>query len=210
MDDRGRCRSPAGSSQRLLGRVWRGCPVRVLMVGVVVGVSAACGGDAVDRGGAADEERRPPTLGTEAQPTRPAPEVTRVTVVFTREEEPVAVERSVTGGGSPAHAAVEALLGGPDEAERAEGLHSWFSSATARSLRSIEVDEVGHTVVDFHDLRPLISGASSAAGSEMLLHQLNGTLFALPEVMSVEYRIDGSCEAFWAWLQRECTVVTRP
>jgi hypothetical protein len=99
MDDRGRCRSPAGSSQRFLGRVWRGCPVRVLMVGVVVGVSAACGGDAVDRGGAADEERRPPTLGTEAQPTRPAPEVTRVTVVFTREEEPVAVERSVTGGG---------------------------------------------------------------------------------------------------------------
>ncbi len=200
MDDSGLC---------LPARVWRGRVVRVLMIGVV-GVSAACGGDAGDPGGAADEERRARTPGAEVQPTRPGPEATRVTVVFTREEQPVAVDRSVPDGVPPALAAVEALLRGPDEAERAEGLHSWFSSATAGSLRSADVDELGHAVVDFHDLRTLISGASSAAGSEMLLHQLNGTLFALPNVTTVEYRIEGSCEAFWAWLQRECTVVTRP
>ena len=208
MDDRGRYRSAAGSKRLFPARLWHGWVLRVLMVGLVVGVSGACGGDAADRGRADEEELATP--GTEVEPTRPGSGATSVTVVFTREERPVAVERPVRGGLRPAVAAVEALLGGPDEAERAEGLHSWFSSATAELLRSIDVDGAGHAVVDFHDLRPVISGASSAAGSEMLLHQLNGTLFALPDVTSVEYRIDGSCEAFWAWLQRECTIVTRP
>jgi hypothetical protein len=209
MDDRGRCRNAGGSKLRFAGRAWRGWTGRLVMVGLVGGGLAACGGGDGD-GGATEEERQPATPGAEVQPTAPGSEATRVTVVFTREEQPVAVERPIPAGAPPAVAAVEALLRGPDDAERAEGLHSWFSPATAGLLRSVEVDEVGRAVVDFHDLRPVISGASSAAGSEMLLHQLNGTLFALPHVTSVEYRIDGSCEAFWAWLQRECTVVTRP
>jgi hypothetical protein len=35
-------------------------------------------------------------------------------------------------------------------------------------------------------------------------------VFQFDWVRSVEYRLDGSCDAFWEWLQRSCQVVTRP
>ena len=56
---------------------------------------------------------------------------------------------------------------------------SWFSSRTAGALRSESIDSVGHAVVDFEDLRPLIPNASSSAGSEMLLQELNAAVFGV-------------------------------
>jgi hypothetical protein len=106
--------------------------------------------------------------------------------------------------------ALEALLEGPSRDEREAGRFSWFSDETAGMLRSVEVDGEGRAVVDFHDLRPVIPGASSSAGSEALVDELNGAVFRFPGVTSVEYRIDGSCSAFWEWLQYDCQVVTGP
>ncbi len=65
-------------------------------------------------------------------------------------------------------------------------------------------------MVDVGDLRPLIPNASTSAGSEMLLAQLGATVFQFPTVASVEYRIEGSCDAFFEWLQRGCEVIERP
>ncbi len=96
--------------------------------------------------------------------------------------------------------ALEALVAGPTEAERSAGYSSWFSDKTASALRSVRIDN-GHAVVDFEDLRPLISGASSSAGSALLLSQLDTTVFQFRTVGSVEYRLTGSCEAFNEWLQ---------
>ncbi|MEX1259178.1 MAG: GerMN domain-containing protein [Gemmatimonadota bacterium] len=133
-----------------------------------------------------------------------------VTVVFTREEEPVPVRRPVPSGSSGVQSALEWLLRGPNEDEVARGIESWFSGETAASLRAISIDPSGRAVVDFHDLQALLPGASSSTGSTLLLQELNGTLFGFPEVQSVEYRMDGSCDRFWEWLQYACHIVERP
>lgn len=107
-------------------------------------------------------------------------------------------------------AALERMLRGPTDAERAAGANSWFSDTTADALESVDVDAAGHATVEFADLRRMIPNASSSAGSAMLLDELKAAVFSVPAVESVEYRIDGSCEAFWEWLQvGGCQRVTR-
>lgn len=106
--------------------------------------------------------------------------------------------------------ALESLLRGPSTTGRGGGAVSWFGEETAGSLRSVSVDSSGHAIVDFHDLRRLIPNASSSAGSAMLLDELNDAIFVFPEIRSVEYRMDGSCDLFWEWLQYGCHTVTRP
>jgi len=91
-----------------------------------------------------------------------------------------------------------------------ESGQSWFSAATAAALRSVSVDTAGHAIVDFADLRTLIPNASSSAGSAMLLEELNSTVFGVEAIRSVEYRMEGSCEQFWEWLQYSCQTVRRP
>lgn len=113
---------------------------------------------------------------------------------------------------SPAvlQAALEVLLAGPSPAERDAGLGSWFSAKTATMLRSVKI-EGGHAIVDFDDLRPVIPNASSSAGSRRLLAQLDATVFQFRSVESVEYRLEGDCEAFNEWLQYGgCESRTRP
>ena len=87
---------------------------------------------------------------------------------------------------------------------------SWFSEATANAIRSTTVDERGHAVIDLVDLRALLPNASSSAGSEALLRELNATVFAVEGVHSVEYRMAGSCELLGEWLQYgRCLTFTR-
>lgn len=136
---------------------------------------------------------------------------TSLTIHFSRGESTAAVTRRVPAGTVGLEAALRELMRGPTEAERTTGVHSWFSDTTAQALRSVQVDGAGHAVVDFADLRGLIPNASTSAGSGMLLRELNATVFAVPSVESVEYRIEGSCEDFWEWLQYGgCPVQRRP
>lgn len=95
---------------------------------------------------------------------------------------------------------LEVLLAGPDTAERAAGVDSWFSSETAALLRSVTIVD-GHAVIDFGDLPAVIPNASTSAGSALLLSQLDATVFQFRSVETVEYRLDGNCEAFNEWLQ---------
>jgi hypothetical protein len=111
-----------------------------------------------------------------------------------------AVYRVVPASPRVLQASLEAMLAGPSPAEARASLGSGFSPATARLLRSVTLSN-GHAVVDFADLRSVIPTASSSAGSARLLAQLDATVFQFPTVASVEYRIDGSCEAFNEWLQ---------
>jgi hypothetical protein len=133
-----------------------------------------------------------------------------VLVVFTRDEMPVSVSRPGTSASSGVRTALEWLVTGPTPEERAAGIQSWFSDRTAAALKSVAVDSAGNAAVDFQDLRRLIPNASTSAGSGMLLQELQGTLFQFPEIVSVEFRIDGSCELFWEWLQYGCHAVRRP
>lgn len=105
--------------------------------------------------------------------------------------------------------ALESLVAGPTAGERSRGLSSWFGEETRGVLRGVRVD-AGLAVVDFRSSLPtLIPGAGTSAGSGMLLTALDSTVFQFAAIDSVEYRLEGSCEAFWEWLQRGCGVVRR-
>jgi len=131
---------------------------------------------------------------------------TFVTLVFTRDERPEAVRRPA-GAPPTLEQALTLLLTGPSEAERQSGLTSWFSQETSGALRSVSLTQQGHAVVDLADLRAVIPNASSSAGSATLLHELGGTAFAVEGVRAVTFTMDGSCDTFWSWLQRSCTVL---
>ena len=142
-------------------------------------------------------------------PTTTAPGQTEVTVFFLAGEEVVRVTRSVPATSGVLAASLEQLLVGPTEEERAKGLHSLFPEDAAGKLRGVTIDEEGHVVVDF---APSVvnGGAGTSAGSTLLLAQLNATVFQFPTVSSVEYRTDGSCEAFFMAMERVCGVIERP
>lgn len=120
---------------------------------------------------------------------------------------PTAVVRRVPDDADPIRATLEALLGGPTGEERAAGLQSFFSEETAGALESIVVED-GLAVVDFTDAI-LVTNASTSTGSEFFLAELNANLVQFAEIERIEYRVNGRCEAFWGWLQRECRVATR-
>jgi hypothetical protein len=158
---------------------------------VIVPLLAACG-DAPQGAGGGEE----PSGATATSPAT-------TTVFFTLDEKPVAVERTLAGEPGP-EATLRALLQGPTADERAAGITSWFSEATGDRLLSVSLQAGGRLVVDFRDLREVIPNASSSTGSTLLLQELNTTLFQHPGVEVIEYRMEGSCQTFWGWLQYEC------
>ncbi|MEX2532101.1 MAG: GerMN domain-containing protein [Gemmatimonadota bacterium] len=137
---------------------------------------------------------------------------------FHHEEELVEVGRSVrlpAGASQMADApervlgaALEALLRGPTPEERSGGIHSFFSAETEDLLHGVSVER-DRAIVDFRDFRNRIPNAASSAGSSAFLAQLTSTTFSNSLVAEVEFRMEGSCEDFWAFLQRTCTVVGR-
>lgn len=168
----------------------------------------AAGTDTAAAGTASDTSIRAGTSGgaqgavTAGADTAGGQDTAAITLFFSRDETAAAVQRPAPPGVPRLEAALRALVRGPTGAERESGLHSWFSDSTAHVVRSVRLDDVtGHAVIDFEDLRPLIPNASTSAGSAMLLRELSGTIFAVPGVQSVEYRLEGSCETFWEWLQ---------
>ena len=120
--------------------------------------------------------------------------------------EVAAFPREVPVDGATVEAALAELVAGPTAEEIAAGAGSFFSSDTADVVRTVTEGETGVLIVDFTDLRFLIPNASTSCGSEALLAQLNYTV--LQFVPRVRYEIDGSCDIFSNWLQRECVEFT--
>ena len=117
--------------------------------------------------------------------------------------------RAVPRSAGVLRGAIQQLLLGPTAAERDEGLRSALDLAAAEVGFSV-VLRAGEASVDFGAGLPAASpGTSSSAGSEKFLAQLRATVFQFPTVARAEYTVGGSCEAFWAWLQRDCTLVVR-
>lgn len=99
--------------------------------------------------------------------------------------------------------AMEQLLAGPTDEERAAGATSFlFDEGTAGMLRSVNIRD-GVASIDFRDLRPVIPGASSSCGSTSLLAQLDATAMQFPTVRDARYSINGSEATFYHWLQRD-------
>jgi hypothetical protein len=139
----------------------------------------------------------------------PPPGVPTVQVVFSCGELPVGSWRVIEDEASDSLAfALRALLAGPTPQERAAGLSSFFSEETAGMLNRAEVSD-GVAFIDFGDFSRIIPNASTSAGSAELLDQLAGTIFQFDGIVEAELSFDGSCDAFWNWLQRGCERLTR-
>ncbi|HEV2755642.1 MAG TPA: GerMN domain-containing protein [Actinomycetota bacterium] len=180
---------------------------------------------------AAPSETAPPTAEPSAPPTaqptaEPTPEpgreedVTIYLIAATRSNEndlqlAASTRRvGVDAGPLPLERRIELtlleLLAGPNPVEVGEGLESTFIPATAGMLNGVRVEPGGRAIVDFKNFSGLIPHASTSAGSENLLGQLNRTMFQFEEVTSVTYWFDGSCDAFWLdWLGAACETVQR-
>lgn len=110
------------------------------------------------------------------------------------------VGRTTTDDDLPT-AAVRELLAGPTVEEREQGYSSWFSQETDGMLRSVRVED-GVAHVDLDDaLATTIPGASTSAGSLVLLAELDATTRQFPEITDSIYALDGDVEAFYEWLQ---------
>jgi hypothetical protein len=149
-------------------------------------------------------------LMEEAPRGAPREDTMHLWIVFTRDQRPQPVLREIPRTEAVLRASLEQLVQGPTVEERADGITSWFSSETADILARVSIDPAGQVLVDFDDFRAIVPGASSSAGSDQLLWELNSTLFQFPSVQSVDYRIEGSCETFWHFLQRPCAILQRP
>lgn len=149
---------------------------------------------------------------TESATTPPSSDVATVEVAFTVNDgecnDVVVYGRQVDESADPIVAAFESLVAGPTINEEASGAGSFFSAETTGMVASATVND-GVLAVDFDDLRSVIPNASTTCGSMALLAQLSTTAFQFDDVERVRYEIEGSCDTFAGWLQRECMEYTR-
>jgi hypothetical protein len=186
-------------------------------------VAGQCAEDAPDcddtavnngSGSVADGDTTTTTVAstTESATTTPSSDLTTVEVAFTVNDgecdDVVVYERQVDASADPIVAAFESLVAGPTIDEQASGAGSFFSAETTGMVASAVADD-GVLVVNFDDLRSVIPNASTTCGSMALLAQLTTTAFQFDDVERVRYEIDGSCDTFAGWLQRECMEYTR-
>jgi hypothetical protein len=120
----------------------------------------------------------------------------------------VGYQRVVSTDVDPIEAAFQELLGGPTPAESGAGASSWFTDATQGMLRSARLDDE-RLIVDFDDFSIVIPNASTSCGSARLLAELSTTAFQFPEVETVTFTFEGSCEAFGEFLQMGCIEIDR-
>ncbi len=135
---------------------------------------------------------------------------TAVNVAWTRASgEVVTRARTVRRSTGVLRGALQQLLFGPSSVERDDGLFSALADGAAAVPFDVVITD-GRAVVDFGADLPRVSpGTSSSEASRRFLRQLHATVFQFPTVTSAEYRVGGSCDAFWSWLQRPCTTVDK-
>jgi spore germination protein GerM len=115
------------------------------------------------------------------------------------------VTRVVPKTAAVARAALEQLLGGPTESEKAKGYTSFFTEETKSVLLSVKVKN-RTAYVNFKDLTafPNLGNATTSCGSTHFFAQLDKTLMQFPGIKHVFYAIEGDPEAFYGWLQFDC------
>ncbi len=104
--------------------------------------------------------------------------------------------------------ALRSMLAGPTEDERAVGFVSGFDEATAEALNSATLTN-GRLVVDFNDAI-IVNNMGTATGMVQFNAELHRNVFQHPEVESVEFHLNGDCEAWSALFESDgCRIMTR-
>ncbi len=103
---------------------------------------------------------------------------------------------------------IRELTKGLETDEVALGFRSPFSEAANGSFLGVSLAE-GTAFLEFNDaIFP--AGADTAEGAQIFLSTLNANVFQFASISAVEYRIGGSCDAFWQRLGLdECNTITR-
>lgn len=141
------------------------------------------------------------------------PNTTTVQVYFTCNNESLAVPRYVPNTSDTSRllrAALDALVAGPTKAEQAAGFSSFFSAGSATIINDVTMPEPTSAVVDVSGAARAIPNASTSNGGRTIMSQLSRTLFQFPEIETVTFQMDGSCDAFWHWLGSTCQQVRGP
>lgn len=155
------------------------------------------------------------TTTTVSTTTTTSPETQTVMVAFATGDgsdcaQVTSYPRQIDAALDPVRSAFDMLVAGPTVEEMALGASSVFADDSSGALWSVVWYEYEKLlIVDFRDVRSLLSNASTSCGSQSLLAQLNTTAFQFEEVVRVRYEMDGSCDIFSEWLQSECMEYTR-
>ena len=99
------------------------------------------------------------------------------------------------------------MIQGLEPEEVALGFKSPFPDDAAGSFLGVSLSE-GTAFLEFNtNIFP--PGADTPEGAQILLSTLNANVFQFDTISQVEYRLGGSCDAFWQQLGASCEVVTR-
>lgn len=102
---------------------------------------------------------------------------------------------------------LEELVRGPSEEEGLLGFVSFFSEDTSDAFRDVNISS-GTAVVNFTGLES-IENLSTSTGGQFFVANLNANVFQFDTISAADYRLDGSCEAFWALFESECQLISR-
>lgn len=103
---------------------------------------------------------------------------------------------------------LQALLAGPTADEQAVGFVSGFDAATAEALNSVTLAD-GALVVDFNDAI-IVNNMGTSTGMVQFNAELHRNVFRHPEVDTVEFHLNGDCEAWSALFEADgCRVISR-
>lgn len=100
------------------------------------------------------------------------------------------------------------MVKGTDGHEAALGFRSPFPPDAEGSSLGVSIVD-GTAFIEFDDgIFP--DGADTSEGAQIFLSTLNANAFQFPSIDEVEYRLKGSCAAFWQRLGTEgCQTITR-
>ena len=136
-------------------------------------------------------------------------EMQSVQVFFSRMEQQLdcsvvePVERQVPDTAADTTAALNELFKGTTEAEREEGLSSFFGPRTEDLLRSVHVED-GTAYVDLHRSVLHINNASTTCGSTAFTATMEQTVKQFPTVQNVRYAVEGDPGVFYEFIQLGC------
>lgn len=99
------------------------------------------------------------------------------------------------------------MVKGLEADEAALGFKSPFPDTAPGSFLGVSISE-GTAFLEFN-ASVFPDGADTAEGAQILLSTLNANVFQFDTIREVEYRLGGSCDAFWQQVGGSCQRITR-
>ena len=104
-------------------------------------------------------------------------------------------------------ATLREMVKGVDADEAALGFRSPFPEGAEGSSLGTSISD-GTAYLEF-SAAVFPEGVDTPEGAQMFLSTLNANVFKFGTIKAVEYRLGGSCDAFWQQLGSNCQTITR-